>query len=124
VEFAGRIPREQLIDGFSHYTVLVFPSLHDSGGMVVLEALSRGTPVICLDLGGPSVIVNASCGVVVPTENADEAQTVIRLANAMGFLGSLSAFEWARFSMGAITRAKELSWPGLTVNVAKRVGPE
>ena len=37
---------------FGSHDLFLFPSLHDSGGFVVLEALSHGLPVVCLDLGG------------------------------------------------------------------------
>lgn len=124
VEFAGRIPQEQLINLFKHYTVLVFPSLHDSGGSVVLEALSKGTPVVCLDLGGPGIIVNASCGVVVPTAGASEHDTVARIAAAMSYLGAMSDAHSARLSEGAIARANELSWASLTKRVALLSGSD
>jgi glycosyltransferase involved in cell wall biosynthesis len=32
--------------------LLLFPSLHDEGPMVVAEALTVGLPVVCLDRGG------------------------------------------------------------------------
>jgi glycosyltransferase involved in cell wall biosynthesis len=118
VRFAGRVAREQLISDFHGYTALVFPSLHDSGGMVVLEALSEGLPVICLDLGGPGIIVNGSCGIVVPTANANEAQMVTAIANAMISIGALSATESAQLSKRAIARANELSWSNLTARVS------
>src|SRR5208337_4373510 len=118
VEFAGRFPRERLIDAFSHYTALVFPSLHDTGGMVVLEALSQGTPVICLDLGGPGIIVNASCGVVVPTADADERCVVTRIADAMNILATMTDDQSAQLSQRAIARANELSWINLTKTLA------
>jgi glycosyltransferase involved in cell wall biosynthesis len=118
VRFAGRVAREQLISDFHGYTALVFPSLHDSGGMVVLEALSEGLPVICLDLGGPGIMVNESCGIVVPTANANEAQTVTAIASAMISLALMPAAESLRLSMGAIARANELSWARLTARIA------
>ena len=114
VEFAGHIPREQLIKVFSNYTALVFPSLHDSGGIVVLEALSRGIPVVCLDLGGPGIIVNSACGVVVPTVGANERGTVTRIAASMSFLAAMTDAQMAQLSQGVITRANELSWANLT----------
>jgi len=118
VIFAGHVAREHLVSAFHSYTALVFPSLHDSGGMVVLEALSEGLPVICLDLGGPGIIVNGSCGIVVPTANANEAQMVTAIANAMISIGALSATESAQLSMRAIARANELSWSNLTARVS------
>jgi glycosyltransferase involved in cell wall biosynthesis len=118
VDFVGQISRQKLIDSLHSYTAFIFPSLHDSGGMAVFEALSEGLPVICLDLGGPGVIVNESCGIVVPTKGADEAHIVTGLAISMVSLGVMSAAESERLAMGAIARASELSWASLTAHVA------
>jgi glycosyltransferase involved in cell wall biosynthesis len=120
VEFTGHIPRQQLVDSLLGYTALVFPSLHDSGGLVVLEALSKGLPVVCLDLGGPGIMVNGSCGIVVPTAHADEAHTVTGLANAMISLATMSSAESERLSTAAIARADELSWATLTERIVRR----
>lgn len=121
VHFAGQLSHQQLLTLLHSYTALVFPSLHDSGGLVVLEALSRGLPVVCLDLGGPGVMVNRTCGTVIPTAQASEAQTVTRIANAMIALGAMPAAEWKRLSVGAIARANELSWNRLTEDIAGKL---
>jgi glycosyltransferase involved in cell wall biosynthesis len=117
VEFVGHVPRQQLADSLPGYTALVFPSLHDSGGLVVLEALSKGVPVVCLDLGGPGIMVNESCGIVVPTADADETQTVNRIANAMIVLAGMAPEALERLSKGAIARSNELSWRNLTARI-------
>jgi glycosyltransferase involved in cell wall biosynthesis len=121
VNFLGRIPRPQLIDSLHRYTALVFPSLHDSGGMAVLEALAVGIPVVCLDIGGPGVVVNHSCGFVLPTKNANETQLVMGIANSMISLGTMSPVEYERLSMGAIARANELSWNSLVSHIVTLV---
>jgi glycosyltransferase involved in cell wall biosynthesis len=87
--------------------------------LVVLEALSRGIPVVCLDLGGPGIIVNASCGVVVPTAGADEQSTVTRIADAMTLLGKMTDDKSAKLSQRAIARANELSWENLTETLSR-----
>lgn len=117
LEFVGNVPRKEFVKHFQTYTALVFPSLHDSGGLVVLEALARGVPVICLNLGGPGVIVNESCGVAVSTANADEPEIVSALANAMVKLATMAPEEAAQLSRGALHRAAELSWRNLTERV-------
>jgi glycosyltransferase involved in cell wall biosynthesis len=119
VEFIGHIPRQQLADSLLGYKALVFPSLHDSGGLAILEALSKGLPVVCLDLGGPGIMVNSSCGIVVSTAHADEAETVSSIANAMVSLGTMTPSEFKRLSTGAITRAHELSWSSLTERIVQ-----
>jgi glycosyltransferase involved in cell wall biosynthesis len=122
VTFEGYLPRQSLIDTFHSYTALVFPSLHDSGGLVVLEALSEGLPVVCLDLGGPGIMVNASCGIVVSTADASEDQIVTSIANAMISLATMPAEESWRLSTGAVARANELSWARLTACIAGEKG--
>ena len=82
---------------YQEHDVFLFPSLRDSGGMVVLEALAHGLPVVCLGLGGPARIVDRRCGRVVETagRNFDElanaiAQHVRELAQNPGLRQSLS----------------------------------
>jgi glycosyltransferase involved in cell wall biosynthesis len=86
--------------------------------MAVLEALSQGLPVVCLDLGGPGIIVNGSCGIVVSTTDASEDQVVTGIASAMISLATMPIAELNRLSMGAIARANELSWASLTARIA------
>ena len=65
VEWTPWLSKNELVSVFDQHDVFLFPSLHDSGGMVVLEALCRGLPVVCLDLGGPGQIVDDTCGRVI-----------------------------------------------------------
>jgi glycosyltransferase involved in cell wall biosynthesis len=123
VEFIGHVPRRgQILESLHTYNAHIFPSLHDSGGLVALEALSAGLPVICLGLGGPGVIVNETCGVVIPVVGADEAKVVRGIASAMIHLGSISDAELRSLSRGAIARANELTWARLTEHVVRASG--
>jgi glycosyltransferase involved in cell wall biosynthesis len=83
VMWAGSRSRAELFGRYAEHDALLFPSLHDSGGMVVLEALAAGLPVVCLDLGGPGAIVSGTCGRVVATGGRDEAAVVAGLAAAL-----------------------------------------
>jgi glycosyltransferase involved in cell wall biosynthesis len=119
VQFAGEISRERLSDLWSSFTAMIFPSLHDSGGLAILESLSNGIPVICLDLGGPGVMVTAACGIVIAVDDADEMQVVSRLANAIVKIVTREQAELTQLSAGAVARANELSWAALTAKVAQ-----
>lgn len=81
VKFWGLLPREEVLTKLGQCSVLVHPSLHDSGGWVPLEAMAAGRPIICLDLGGPAELVTSDIGIKVPASNPEQA--VKDLANAM-----------------------------------------
>lgn len=85
VEFLGKLPREQVLNMYKDAHILFFPSLHDSGGMVVLEAMSKGTPTICLNYGGPAVnVLNNINGVIV--DGLDYDDIVYNLATSIKYL--------------------------------------
>lgn len=84
VKFWGDLSREEVFRRLGECSALVHPSLHDSGGMVCLEAMGSGRPVICLDLGGPAVQVTEETGFKVPATTPEE--TVDGLAQAMSTL--------------------------------------
>ena len=81
VKFWGRLSRQETLDKLGECHVLVHPSLHESGGLVCLEGMIAGRPVICLDLGGPTIQVTEETGYKVPAHDPD--QTVHDLADCM-----------------------------------------
>jgi glycosyltransferase involved in cell wall biosynthesis len=80
VRFLGHLPRDEMMTVLGDCDVLLHPSLHDSGGFVCIEALAAGRPVVCLDLGGPAVIVAADCGFRVPADHPDRVSGAIAAA--------------------------------------------
>lgn len=57
VEFRGHLPRDDLLRVMrEEASVLLFPSLHDQAGWVVVEAAACGLPAVCVDRGGPPVL--------------------------------------------------------------------
>jgi glycosyltransferase involved in cell wall biosynthesis len=84
VRFLGQLPRDGALSKLSQSDVLIHPSLHESGGLVCLEAMAARTPVVCLDLGGPATIVTAETGIKI---EAGSPQQVVRdLADAISQL--------------------------------------
>jgi glycosyltransferase involved in cell wall biosynthesis len=58
IEFLGRIPPERALDEMRRARAVVVPSeWYENQPMVILEALSQGTPVIASDLGGNTELV-------------------------------------------------------------------
>ena len=101
VKFVGGLERSAFLDELGRFDLMVFPSLHDSGGMVVLEAMAAGVPVICLKVGGPGQIVDVSCGVAVDVGN--EEQIIQRFSEAIELLAKDSGLR-QRLGAAAVKR--------------------
>ncbi len=81
VVFQGRLPRQEVLKVYNDYDLFLFPSLHDTGGYAVIEAMFNELPVICLDCGGPAVAVQNDCGKKVPLGSREKV--VVDLADAI-----------------------------------------
>lgn len=77
------VSQDELVQLYRKADLFLFPSLHDSGGMVVLEAASHGLPILCLDIGGPGEMVGPQVGRQVSTKGLTELQVVADLAQAL-----------------------------------------
>lgn len=73
VTFHGNLPRKEVFKAFEKSNGLLFPSLHDSGGFVVIEAMSRFKPAIVLAVGGPDQFVTPECGWKIDATNRKTA---------------------------------------------------
>ncbi|MDW8137124.1 MAG: glycosyltransferase [Bacteroidota bacterium] len=82
--FTGWLPRNRVLEALGSADVFLFPSLHDSFGYAVLEAMAAGLPVVCLDCGGPSLVVDEAVGVKVAV--GQPGQVVRDLAAALRYL--------------------------------------
>ena len=113
VHFFGKITDEEKNFLTSECDVLVAPSVYESFGLMYLEAMRYGKPVIGTNAGGiPEVVADGLTGLLVPPESADE------LAMAMNQLGNnpelrrrlgkkgLSRFEES-FSLYSLARQTE-----------------
>ncbi|MFO8054356.1 MAG: glycosyltransferase [Bacteroidales bacterium] len=78
VEFIEAIAREDLIDFYSSCDFFVLPSLCEGFGIVLIEALSFGKPVISTYSGGPEDIVNERNGILVEPNNIGDLAKAIR----------------------------------------------
>ncbi|MBV9771593.1 MAG: glycosyltransferase family 4 protein [Bryobacterales bacterium] len=99
VHFWGKLDRPDVLAKVAECDVLVHPSLHDSGGWVCLEAMAAGRPVVCLDLGGPSVQVTTETGFRIPADDPESA--VLEIA---AVLQRLAENPELRINMGASAR--------------------
>jgi len=73
IPITGYLKGADLVDAYRSADILIFPSQTDTYGLVVLEAMACGTPVVCSDIGGPSEIIeHSSAGVTCDTKNSEE----------------------------------------------------
>jgi glycosyltransferase involved in cell wall biosynthesis len=110
VRFLGPRTQPQYAARLRESVGLVLPSLHESGGAVVLEAMATAKPVIATRWGGPLDYLDSSCGILVAPHSyealvtgfAQAMQKLIDhpdLAKAMGTAGRERAvrdFDWER----------------------------
>ena len=80
INWLGQINRTELIDLFHNNDILIAPYLRDSGGFVILEAMSTALPVATLNIGGPALMVDNECGVLIDVKYKNENQIISELA--------------------------------------------
>ena len=114
VTFTGRIAWDALASAYRTASVVVLPAvLDDRGdteglGVVLLEAMQLGVPVVGSDLGGiPDIVEHETSGLLVPSGDADAlAAALVRLAQDPALA--------ARLGEAGRIRATELfGWPAV-----------
>lgn len=101
--------QQDLLKIYNTFDAMLFPSLRDSGGNVVLEALSGGLPVVCVGLGGPAELVDNTCGRVVNVEDRGEGEVVSAMTDALAELAA-DRMLISRLRKGAAMRAAHFEW--------------
>ena len=103
VEWAGWVARDAIADHYAWADVFAFPSVRDTTGTVLLEALAAGLPVVGLDHQGVADVVTESCGRVVPFTGPSDAAA--GMAAVIDELADATVRE--TLSAGAIERAAD-----------------
>jgi glycosyltransferase involved in cell wall biosynthesis len=65
VIFYGQIPFAEINQYYDEADIFVLPSVRECGGAVVLEAMSRGLPVIATNWGGPTDYITEDTGILI-----------------------------------------------------------
>lgn len=104
VKIIPDVPWKKLIKLYNRAYVFVFPSSIDSYGLVNLEAMSVGLPVIATNVGGISSIVkNGKTGFLVDVEDHDKfAELILKVMKDKKIRNFLSK--------NAVSYVKKYSW--------------
>lgn len=87
VEFTGGLLREAVPELLAKADTFVLPSLYETFGVVIVEALMMGMPVVATTCGGPESIVHENNGLLVPvgdSRSLADAMALIR-TNRQGY---------------------------------------
>ena len=104
VEFVGRVPRASLAGYFSVADVCVVPSYYESFGLVALEAMACGAPVIATRVGGlPWVVKHGRNGYLLPWRCPE------RFADTLSMIFSNQSLRES-LSRAALETAEAMSW--------------
>lgn len=87
IEFPGRRSHGEMAREFKNADVFVFPSIRDTSGAIVLEAMASGLPIVCLDHQGAKIMVADDCGIrikptTLPHTIQGIADAILRLSSS------------------------------------------
>ncbi|MBO1750291.1 glycosyltransferase [Actinotalea sp. BY-33] len=72
VRLRGPLPRADTLVEIARADALLLPSMHDSASWVTAESVTLGTPVVCLDIGGPPLVMDGYGVAVTPGPRVTE----------------------------------------------------
>jgi len=104
VTFHGRLEHHDVQTVLARSNILLFPSIREFGGGVVLEAMSLGVVPVIVDYAGPSELVTPETGLTVPIGPREEI-----IAHLKTTLASLVEDPSALPAMGAAAKDRTLS---------------
>jgi glycosyltransferase involved in cell wall biosynthesis len=78
VEFAGPHTNSEIGELMRSADAFVFPSIRESGGMAVLEAMASGLACVVTDYGGPANLLTPDCGLKIPLGSPEELTSRFR----------------------------------------------
>ncbi|MEP7170554.1 MAG: glycosyltransferase, partial [Bacteroidota bacterium] len=79
IEFIGGIIRVQVKQELDNCHAFLLASFYETFGVVLIESLACGRPVISTDSGGPRDIINDSNGIIIPEFSAHKFASAMEM---------------------------------------------
>lgn len=117
VSFAGYLPDDTLRERYRRAAITVVPSVYEPFGLVALESMAAGTPVVAFEMGGiPEFVDHDEEGLLVPPGDVDALAAAV---------DALLANETKREQLGSLARerAEQFDW-SFVVDELERVYDE
>lgn len=107
VEFVGSKPQEMLPLYYAAADITIMPSHYESFGLVAVESMASGTPVIASNVGGLSfTVLDGETGYLVPEENhfalAERVHNLLKNPELRLRMGEQAAIHAQQYSWGNI----------------------
>ncbi len=112
VHFTGVVHGEKLAGLFASADIMVFPSLTDTFGNSVVEALASGVPCVTSNEGGPrEIIVDGECGLIFDHKRpGDLEEKILSLAGDPARLQAFKVKARERALLFTYDRAAQAFW--------------
>jgi glycosyltransferase involved in cell wall biosynthesis len=124
---AGMMSNSEVRDRMQQCDALVLASRSESFGMVLIEAMSCGKPVIATRCGGPEEIVTAETGILVAVDDPHAlADGIVRMAQTLHTFDPQRIAAYAAHHFGpqaVVQQLEQVYTEAITVSVQQNLNP-
>lgn len=104
VNFLGRLPYEELLNQFASSHLFVFPTMGEGFGLVLLEAMAAGLPVITTNnCAGSDIVTDGENGFIIPVGDTEQLVNKIMWCK-------IHPEELSRMSKKAVAISHDYTW--------------